>query len=73
MEALRAEAKNKSVPRKRALRRELEAWLILLAAGILIGRNVHRAPLTSRRDNNDMWTMAEKLEDIAELISKKYP
>ena len=58
---------------KYALRRKLEAWLILLAAGILIGRNVHRAPVTSRRDNNDMWAMAEKLEAIAKRISKNYP
>ncbi|WP_053183573.1 hypothetical protein [Pseudomonas thivervalensis] len=57
---------------KLALRRKLEAWLILLAAGILLGRNVHRAPVTSRRDNNDMWSMAEKLEAIAKRISNKY-
>jgi len=55
------------------LRRKVEAWLILLAAGILIGRNVHRAPVVSRRDNNDMWVMAEKLEAIAKRISKNYP
>ena len=58
---------------KHALRRKFEAWLILLAAGILIGRNVHRAPVTSRRDNNDMWVMAEKLEAIAKRITKNYP
>lgn len=58
---------------KYALRRKLEAWLLLLAAGVLMGRNVHRSPVTSRRDNNDMWTMAEKLEAIAKRISKNYP
>ncbi|WP_395602163.1 hypothetical protein AB4P97_05550 [Pseudomonas sp. A1230] len=57
---------------KRFIRRKFEAWLILLAAKILIGRNVQRAPVVSRRDNNDMWYMAEKLEDIAERISTKY-
>ena len=57
---------------KRFIRRKAEAWLILLAAKILIGRNVQRSPVVSRRDNNDMWYMAEKLEDIAERISKKY-
>jgi hypothetical protein len=57
---------------KHALRRKLEAWLILLAAGILIGRNVQRSPVVSRRDNNDMWSMAEKLEAIAKRISTKY-
>lgn len=58
---------------KYILRRKFEAWLILLAAGILIGRNVHRAPVTSRRDNNDMWAAAEQLEAIAKRISKNYP
>ncbi|WLH42062.1 hypothetical protein [Pseudomonas sp. FP2254] len=55
------------------LRRKAEAWLILLAAKILIDRNVQRAAVVSRRDNNDMWSMAEKLEAIAQRISKNYP
>lgn len=54
-------------------RRKAEAWLILLAAKILIDRNVQRAAVVSRRDNNDMWSMAEKLEAIAQRISKNYP
>ncbi|WP_426783099.1 hypothetical protein [Pseudomonas atacamensis] len=58
---------------KRFVRRKLEAWLILLAAKILMDRNVQRSPVVSRRDNNDMWAMAEKLEAIATRISKKYP
>ncbi|WP_456021539.1 hypothetical protein [Pseudomonas protegens] len=58
---------------KRFIRRKFEALLILLAAKILMGRNVHRSPVVSRRDNNDMWAMAEKLEAIAKRISKKYP
>ena len=58
---------------KRLVRRKFEAWLILLAANILIGRNVHRAAVVSRRDNNDMWGMAEQLEAIAKRISKNYP
>jgi hypothetical protein len=58
---------------KHALRRKLEAWLILLAAGVLMGRNVHRSPVVSRRDNNKMYGMAEELEDIAKRISKNYP
>ena len=60
-------------PVKQLLRRKIEAWLILLAARILIGRNVQRSAVVSRRDNNDMWAMAEKLEAIAKRISKKYP
>lgn len=58
---------------KRLLRRKIEAWLILLAAKILIDRNVQRSAVVSRRDNNDMWAMAEKLEAIAKRISKNYP
>ena len=58
---------------KRLVRRKFEAWLILLAAKILIDRNVQRAAVVSRRDNNDMWDMAERLEAIAKRISKNYP
>ena len=58
---------------KRLIRRKIEAWLILLAAKILIGRNVQRSAVVSRRDNNAMWGMAEQLEAIAKRISKKYP
>ncbi|WP_411835674.1 hypothetical protein ACLBNB_20090 [Pseudomonas chlororaphis subsp. aurantiaca] len=54
-------------------RRKAEAWLILLAAKILMGRNVHRCKIVSRRDNNDMWAMAERLEAIAKRISTNYP
>ena len=58
---------------KRFIRRKAEAWMILLAAWILSGRNVHRSAVVSRRDNNDMWAMAEKLEAIAKRISTNYP
>ena len=58
---------------KRLIRCKIEAWLILLAAEILTGRNVQRSAVVSRRDNNDMWAMAEQLEAIAKRISKKYP
>ena len=58
---------------KRLIRRKFEAWLIMLAAKILIDRNVHRAAVVSRRDNNDMWAMAERLEAIAQRISTNYP
>ena len=54
------------------IRRKLETWLILLAAKILIDRNVQRAAVVSRRDNNDMWHMAERLEAIAKRISNNY-
>ena len=58
---------------KRLIPRTFEAWLILLAAEILIDRNVQRATVVSRRDNNDMWGMAEQLEAIAKRISSNYP
>ncbi len=58
---------------KRLIPRTFEAWLILLAAKILIDRNVQRAAVVSRRDNNDMWGMAEQLEAIAKRISSNYP
>ena len=55
------------------LRRRLEAALILLAAWLLAGRNVQRSGVVSRRDNNDMVYMAEKLEGIADRIKRQYP
>lgn len=61
------------VPRNGFLRRRLEAALILLAAWLLAGRNVQRSAVVSRRDNNDMYYMAEKLEDIADRIKRQYP
>ncbi len=61
------------IPRKGFLRRKLEAALIRLAITILAGRNVTRSLVVSRRDNNEMWSMAESLEDIADRISRDYP
>lgn len=61
------------IPRTGFLRRHLEAALILLAAWLLAGRNVQRSGVVSRRDNNDMGAMAERLEDIADRIKRQYP
>lgn len=61
------------IPRNDFLRRKLEAALIRLAIAILIGRNVTRSSVVSRRDNNDMWHMAERLDGIAERIARGYP
>lgn len=61
------------VPRTGLIRRRLEAVLILLAARIIAGRNVQRSAVVSRRDNNDMGYMAEKLEGIADRIKRQYP
>lgn len=61
------------IPRDGFLRRKFEAALIRLAAKILMDRNVQRCQVVSRRDNNDMWWMAEKLEAVAYRISRNYP
>lgn len=61
------------MPRDGLIRRKVESWLILLAESILSGRNLNRCRVVSRRDNNDMYYMAEKLEGIAERISRGYP
>ncbi|TDV62647.1 hypothetical protein [Pseudomonas sp. LP_7_YM] len=61
------------IPKTGYVRRRLEAALILLAAWLLAGRNVRRSGVVSRRDNNDMGYMAEKLEGIADRIKRQYP
>ncbi|MBR7519679.1 hypothetical protein [Pseudomonas juntendi] len=61
------------IPRKGYLRRKVEAGLIRVAASVLMHRNCNRSLVVSRRDNNDMWHMAERLESIADRISSGYP
>jgi hypothetical protein len=61
------------IPRTGFLRRRLECALILLAAWLIDSRNVPRSMVVSRRDNNDMRYMAEKLEGIADRIKRQYP
>jgi len=61
------------LPRKGWLRRRAEAAAIRLAARILDGRNVARCAVVSRRDNNDMYYMAERLDGIADRITRQYP
>jgi hypothetical protein len=51
---------------------KLEVFLIRIAAKILMGRNTKRAMHVSRRDNNDMWYMAERLESISLRMENKY-
>lgn len=57
---------------KKLIRRKFEAALVRLAARILMGRNVQRCTVASRRDNNDMWSMAEKLDMVALRMSSGY-
>ena len=60
------------LPLKGRLRRRLEAAAIRLAARILDGRNVARCGVASRRDNDDMYYMAERLDSIADRIARQY-
>jgi hypothetical protein len=57
---------------KLALKARLEAWWIRVAIRILNGRNVTRCMVVSRRDNNEMWGMAESLEGIERRIRTGY-
>ena len=54
------------------IKARLEAGLIRLVIRILRGRNVARAPVVSRSDNNLMWGMSEQLEEVADRIASRY-
>ena len=54
------------------LRKRFEVGLIKIARKILIDRNVKRSAVVSRKDNNDMWYMAEKLEAIELRMLNNY-
>lgn len=56
----------------RKIRKLFEVFLIKIARWILIGRNVRRSAVVSRRDNNSMWYMAEKLEAIEHRMMTEY-
>jgi hypothetical protein len=45
-------------------RKRFEVFMISIARKILADRNVQRSAVVSRRDNNDMGYMAEKLEAV---------
>ena len=54
------------------MRKHFEVLLIKIARKILIGRNVQRSAVVSRKDNNAMWVMAEKLENIEKRMLNNY-
>ena len=54
------------------IRKRFEVLLIKIAKWILMERNVSRSMVVSRRDNNDMWFMAEKLESICDRMIDEY-
>ncbi|WP_198386600.1 hypothetical protein [Burkholderia ubonensis] len=49
-----------------------EAFLLRVAKAIVLGRNVQRAPVVSRVDNNAMFEMGYQLESIAKRIETGY-
>ncbi|MBL4795903.1 MAG: hypothetical protein JKY50_00660 [Oleispira sp.] len=54
------------------IKRYYEAFMITIAIKILAGRNVTRAAVVSRRDNNKMAYISEELETIAADIKSGY-
>jgi hypothetical protein len=54
------------------IRAAFEAFMIRVAISILKGRNVERAMVVSRKDNNHMWAMTEHLEWIEKRIRTGY-
>ena len=57
---------------KQKIRKRFEVLLIKIAKWILMERNVPRSMVVSRRDNNDMWYMAEKLDSICDRMIDEY-
>ena len=57
---------------KKRLHKHFEILLIRIASWILIERNVKRSAFVSRRDNNDMWYMSEKLDGICKRMKNNY-
>jgi hypothetical protein len=54
------------------MRSIFEAWLIRIAAKIVRGRNVQRAMVVSRADNNWMFETGYELDKIADRITSGY-
>jgi hypothetical protein len=54
------------------MKKHIEILFIKVAIWILMGRNLTRCMVVSRRDNNDMWYMAERLESIVQRMGEEY-
>lgn len=54
------------------IRKYFEVFLIRIAKYILMERNSNRCKVVSRRDNNEMWYMAENLESICKRMIEEY-
>lgn len=50
----------------------LELLFLRVAMYCLMGRNVQRSQWVSRRDNNDMWYMGERLKAIHRRMATEY-
>ena len=57
---------------RRFFRKRWEVLLIRVAVWLLLERNVARSDVVSRRDNNDMRYMAEKLDSICDRMLDEY-
>ncbi|MDT9641299.1 MULTISPECIES: hypothetical protein [Pseudomonas] len=57
---------------KKTLPAESRVVADLAGGWILVGLNVQSSAVALRRDHNDMWRMAERLEGIANRISNGY-
>lgn len=54
------------------IRKYFEVTLLQIASYILIKRNVNRCKVVSRRDNNEMWYMSEKIDAICVRMIAEY-
>lgn len=54
------------------MKKRFEILLIKIAAKILIDRNIQRSGFVSRKDNNEMWGMSEKLDAIIKRMESDY-
>ena len=54
------------------MRKTIEILWIKLAIWVLLSRNLVRCNVVSRRDNNSMWYMAERLEAIVQRMGEEY-
>lgn len=57
---------------KRYLHIRFEVLLLKIAKRILMERSVGRSAHISRRDNNDMWHMAERIGNIEARMLSEY-
>lgn len=57
---------------KNKIRKWFEIAMLKIAVSILIGRNVQRSAVISRRDNNQLWSFGEQVEQIAKRIKNEY-